>query len=37
MQMIGLDVGRTRPPILPMSPDKRDILKNILKNMGLII
>lgn len=36
MQIIGCDVGRTRPPILPLSPDKRKILKNILKNMGLI-
>jgi len=36
MQMIGFEVGRTRPPIQPMSPDNRDILKNILKNMGSI-
>ena len=35
MQMIGLEVGRTRPPIQPMSSDKRDTLKSILKNMGL--
>ncbi len=37
MQMIGFEVGRARPPIQPMSSDKRDVLKNILKNMGLII
>jgi 4-hydroxy-tetrahydrodipicolinate synthase len=36
MQLIGLDVGSTRPPILPMNPERRDILKNILKDIGLI-
>ena len=36
MQLIGFDVGRTRLPIQPLNPEKRDTLKNILKNIGLI-
>ncbi len=36
MEILGFEVGTARAPIQPLSPEKRETLKAILKNMDLI-
>jgi len=36
MDLLGMDVGPARLPIQPLLPEKREELKTILKNLGLL-
>lgn len=36
MNLLGMEVGPSRSPIAPLSPDKQEKLRAILKSMGLI-
>lgn len=36
MNLLGMDVGPSRAPIAPLSPDKLEKLRGILKQMGLL-
>jgi 4-hydroxy-tetrahydrodipicolinate synthase len=36
MNLMGLQVGPARLPLIPMADDKREILKAELKNAGLL-
>lgn len=36
MNLLGMNVGPSRSPIAPLSPDKQDKLRAILKGMGLL-
>ena len=36
LELIGIEVGTTRPPIKSLNKDKQEMLKNILQQMGLL-
>jgi len=36
MNLLGRPAGPVRPPLMPLTPEQRETLKNILRKMGLL-
>jgi len=36
MNILGRPAGPVRPPLIPLTPEQKETLKNILKKMGLL-